>query len=577
MRPQLSVLALALALAASPAATAVANQAEPGSDAKALPDGGEFGVGTHSFQAARITGGDFVRAADGVDPASMEITGQHGLEIDDGRFRTEQPADLTRGIELGRGKSISLYNKVHPNEDAAESDKPPRAGYQLFTKAQVREIFASGDQERIQEAFTSADAKGTPPDPLTEAAVLAALSAANDLVRAREQTAWQLTADSSDVVVNGGVFDFHSANQNRIEASNGKLLWNAGHLTSRGGGGETTLQGATGIALLGGSIRSAGAVDGTITPIYYDPRERLDRDRWTLGKYLALVTDGDIDIGRAGEAGPDIRVSDGMLQIGAATKAGNGDAAKAPTQHVNLRAGSITLKGEHRATLLALERGFDIATVISGGTLNVASTQWLIDTPTESPSMWNMRTVLEDGTINLDNAQLIGADNTVKGGVVNLSGLSTIYSPMGTLTVSGGTFNVGPQAFIGAIKGDSRASSPYPSAQQDLDISGGTLSFTVAAPKVGEPLVVGTHIGGIFAGDNNPEKQSTPTLSIGKGVHINVDASALPAGEYRIADFASVDAGDGTLAIAAEVPVHGPSGAVIGTLDTDGNLRLQVK
>ena len=573
MTPHLSVLACSLALAAGP--LAAASPSEHGSGDTALPDGGQFAAGTHRFEAAHIAGGDFVRTADGVEPATVEITGQDGLLIEGGQFRTAHPVDLARGVELGRGRSISLYNKMHPDPAGAAASKASGGGYELFTEAQVREIFASGDPARISDAFTSADAKGVAPEPLNEAAVLAALSAANDVLRARTQTAWQLTAENGDLVVNGGVFDFHSINQNRIAASNGKLIWKAGELKSQGGGGETTLQGTTGIEFLGGSIGSVGAVDGRANPIYYDPRKRLDRDRWTLGKYLALVTDGDIDIGRAGTPGPDIRVSDGMVQIISASKPAAEVAPTPPSRNVNLRSGSVSLHGEHRSTLLAL--GADVVTVIDGGTLNVSSSQSLIDTPTESPSMWNMRTVLESGTINLDNGQLIGPDSAVKGGVVNLAGLSAIYSPVGALTVSGGTFNVGPQAFVGAIKGDSKARSPYPTTQQDLLISGGTLNFRVTAPEAGDPLVVGTNIGGIFAGDNNPAKQSQPTLSIAKSTRINVDASALAAGKYRVADFASVDGDDGSLVIATAVPVHNPAGKVIGSLDTGGNLTFQVK
>ena len=559
MTVHVSVLALSMALAAS-----------------ALPDNGEFGAGTHRFQVERITGGDLVRLADGVEPASMQISSPDGLVIDGGRFHTAQPADLVHGIELGRGKSIALYNKVHPDPAGAEAaGERPGGGYRLFTEAQVRKIFARGDQSRIRRAFTSADANGIPPEPLSETAVLAALSAANNVLRARTQTAWQLTADTGDVVVNGGVFDFHSVNQNLVAARTGTLIWNGGDLTSQGGGGETTLQGTAGIELLGGRIISAGAVDGAISPIHYDPRQRLERDRWTLGKYLALATDGDIDIGRNGQPGPDVRVSDGMLQIGRASQT-DGDATPA-RQHLNLRSGSISLQGEHRSTLLALARGFDIVTVINGGTLNVASAQMLIDTPTESPSLWNMQTIMEAGAINLDNSQLVGVDSAIRGGTVNLTGVSAIYSPMKNLTVSGGTFNVGPQSFIGAIKGDSKARSPYPTAQQDLTISGGTLNFRVVAPQAGEPMIVGTHIGGIFAGDNNPARQSGPTLSIGADTWINVDSSALSPGEYRIADFASVDDSDGKLAIATALPVHDPAGAAIGVLNIDGSLSLHVR
>lgn len=576
MTPHASILAFSMALAAAP--LAMAGTTEVATSAARLPDGGEFGAGKHQFETARILGHEFIRTADGVLPASVEISGSDGLVIEGGIFRTAQPVDLARGVELGRGKSISLYNKVHPEPAGAVASTPPAGGgYQLYTPAQVHEIFASGDETRIRNAFVSADANGVASESLSEASVLAALSAANDVLRARTQTAWQLSATSGDLVVNGGVFDFHSVNQNRIEASTGKLIWNAGKLTSQGGGGETTLQGTAGIDLLGGSVRSAGAVDGKVSPIYYDPRQRLDRDRWTLGKYLALVTDGDLNIGQAGHAGPEIEVSDGMLQIGQATRQIADPSTKSSTQHVNLRSGSVSLHGEYRSTLLALERGFNVVTIISGGTLSVSSAKSLIDTPTESPSMWNMQTMLEQGTINLDNSQLVGTDNAVKGGVVNLAGLSALYSPSGTLTVSGGTFNIGPQSFIGAIKGDSKARSPYPSAQQDIVISGGTLNFRVIAPKAGEPLVVGTHIGGIFAGDNDPGKQSLPTLSIGKGTRITVDVSALHAGNYRIAGFASVENGDGTLSIAEAIAVHNTKGKVIGTLDTAGNLSLQVK
>ncbi|WP_228062529.1 hypothetical protein [Lysobacter sp. H23M47] len=572
MTHHVSVLALSLALAASP--HAAASPADDDTNVAPLPDGGRFGAGVHRFSASVIDGGDFVRTADGIEPASVEIRGRDGLVIDGGTFRTAHPVDLTRGVELGRGKSISLYNKTHPEASGAGASRAPRAGYQLYTAAQVSEFFANGDAERIRSAFTSADANDVPPEPLTEMAVLAALGAASSVMRARDQSAWKLTADSGDLVVNDGVLDFNSLNQNLIAARDGKLVWNGGDLSSRGGGGETTLQGTRGIELLGGSISSAGAVNGTVSPIYYDPRQRLDRDRWTLGKYLALVTDGDIDIGSAGTPGPAIRVSDGMVQIMRASKPPGDGATRPPAPSVNLRSGSISLHGEHRSTLLAL--GADVTTVIGGGTLSVSSSQSLIDTPTESPSMWNMQTVLEDGTINLDNGQLIGADSAIKGGVVNLTGLSAIYSPMGALTISGGAINVDPQSFIGAIKGDSKARSPYPTAQQDMVIDGGTLNFRIVAPEPGEPLVVGTHIGGIFAGDNNPAKKSEPTLTIGKGTRIIVDTGNLLAGSYRIADFASVDDGDGTLAIAAAVPVHDPTGAVIGSLATDGSLALQL-
>jgi hypothetical protein len=567
MTARVSVLALSLVLACHVSA-----------DASALSSAEQFAAGVHQRGAGRIRGGEFVRNADGVAPAMVEITAVNGLVIEDGHFRTAAPVDLTRGVELARAKNIALYNKFQPisagdgtRVGAAESQ------FNFYSEDEVREIFAAGDRTKIEKAFTSADAKGVAPQGLTEDAVLAALRSAVALDDARTKPAWVLRSRAGDLVVNGGDFDFQSVNQNLLEAAAGKLIWNEGALVSSGGGGDTVLQGNRGIDLIGGRISSAGAIDGAVTPIQYDARRRLDRDRWTLGKYLALVTDGDINIGRPGQAaGPDIRVADGMLKIGSATPA---DPAKRPAsaQYLNLYAGSITLDGEHRSTLLALERGFEVITRVRGGTLNIRSAAHLIGTPIESPSLWNMRTLLEAGQINLDNAQVIGTDNVISGGVVNMRGVSAFYSPRGTLAISGGTVNVGPQAFIGAIKGDSRVRSPYPTAQQDLAITGGELNFKAVAPAPGQPLRLGTHIGGIFAGDNDPAKTNRPTLRLGTGVRINIDTAALAPGNYTVPDFVSVDAGDGSLQIAAPVLIGSASGPYQGVVDTDGRLTLQVR
>lgn len=94
-----SILSVSLALAGSWIA--------PASE---LPAGSELRAGTHHFEAIRIAGGDFVRMPDGMEPATVVITGQNGLIVDGGRFRTAKPRDYTRGIKLARGKSISLYN-----------------------------------------------------------------------------------------------------------------------------------------------------------------------------------------------------------------------------------------------------------------------------------------------------------------------------------------------------------------------------------------------------------------------------------------------------------------------------------
>lgn len=541
-------------------------------------DGGTFAAGSHHLERVRIDGGDFVRTADGLHPATVEIAGDQGLVIDGGRFRTARPADLVRGIELARGRSIALYNKSPAGDDASKGVAGPAGGgHDLYTQDEVRRIFAEGDPARISAAFTSADARGVAPQPLTEAAVLVALRGAVALERARTLAAWRIASGRGDLVVNGGEFEFHSANQNLIAADAGRLVWNGGILRSSGGGGDTVLRGARAIALAGGSIASDGAAQGRIQPVQYDPRRRLDRDRWTLGKYLTLLTDGDIDVGRPGQpGGAQLRVADGMLRIAAATAAETPAPTRAP-RYLRLHGGSISLEGRHRSTLLALEPEIEMTTVVDGGTLSVSSAPALVGSPLESVSMWNMRTVLEDGAINLDNAQLVGPDILIRGGTVNISGTSAIYSPRGALEISGGTLHVSPQSFVGAIKGDNRARSPYPSSQHDLLISGGTLNFRVAAPAPGQPLVVGVHIGGIHAGDNDPARLSHPTLRIGPDVRIDVDTGALAPGTYTVADFASVDAGDGTLEIIAPLQLGSGDGRYGGTLATDGRLTLVVR
>lgn len=560
MPSKVSILMLSLAVALG-----------TGAQASELPKGGEMGAGTHSFETNHITAGHFVRASDGIDAATVDVTGPQELIIDGGDFSTAKPNDYTHGVQLMRGKSISLYNKEQP----VQRPGVPGAFYNLYTVADVKSIFASHDQARIAKAFTSSDANSTPPEHLTEASALAALRAANAIASAREKTAWKLTSANGNLTVNGGTFDFRSVNQNMIAADNGKLIWNGGTLVSSGGGGDTTLQGTAGIDILAGIIKSSGTVDGKLTAIQYDDRQRLNRDRWTLGKYLALASNGEINVGRRGKrSGPVIKVSDGMLKIGVAPGA-QAMAGSPAAHHFNLYSGSVTLQGDYRSTLLMIERIFDVAALIDGGTLNIVTNNRLLQ-DRESPAMWNMKTVLEGGTINLTNGEVIGPDSAIRGGTVNMTGRSSFSSPTGSLTISGGTINVGERSFIGAIKGDSKAQSPYPTSQQDLAITGGTLNFSVAAPAHGRELKIGTDIGGIYAGDNNPAKSSHPTLSIASDTVIKLNTSALTKGTYTAANFASVDAGDGSLHIAAPIQIGGPTLPYSGTLDTNGLLTVEV-
>lgn len=555
-----SLLTLSLALVIGTAAHA----SEP-------PKGGEMRAGMHQFEAGHITRGHFVRTSDGVEAATVTITGKNGLIIDDVDFSTAKPHDYTHGIELERGKSISLYNKEKPMQRPGV----PGTRYNLYTAAEIKGIFASDNRARIDKAFTSSDANDVPPEHLTEANAVAALQAANAIADAREQVAWKLISTHGNVEVNGGTFDFQSVNQNIISAATGKLIWNGGNLVSSGGGGDTTLQGTAGIDILAGGIKSIGTVDGKPTAVQYDDRHRLNRDRWTLGKYLAFVTDGDINVGRAGQPGPIIKVLDGMLKIGVVPGVQTADASP-HTHHFNLNSGSVTLQGSYRSTLLALERTYDVVATIKGGTLSIITGEKLERTPAESPSMWNMKTTLEGGTINLDNGELIGPNSAIRGGTVNMTARSSFSSPTGSLTISGGTINIAKQSFIGAIRGDSKAQSPYPTSQHDLVITGGTLSFKVAAPAHGRQLTVGTDIGGIYAGDNDATKASHPTLTIAQGTVIKLETSALKKGTYTAAHFASVDAGDGSLHITAQVQLGGPKMSYSGTLDTNGLLTFMV-
>lgn len=542
----------------------------------AAPPASHFAAGTHALQMTRIDGGNFVRDADGAQPATVEISGQGGLLVTGGRFSTEQPAELTQGVELARGKSIALYNKSAVA--AAQGGAAGRPEHVLYTEAEVRAIFASGNAQRISEAFTSADAHGVAPQPLSEAAVLAALRAAQQLAQARELTGWRLASADGDVHIQGGQFDFHSPNQNVMAAPAGTLLWDGGQLQASGGGGDTVLLGAQGIALTGGRIASLGSQPGGSWAVQYDPRRRLDRDRWTLGKYLALVTDGDITIGQPGQpGGSDLQLTDGMLKISAVSARPPQAAAGGAGPQLRLYGGAIRLEGIHRSTLLAMEAGFGMRALIDGGTLSVRSSPSLVGSPLESPSMWNMSTVLKSGVVSLDNAHLVGAGSAILGGQLHLSGQSAIYGGAGELSISGGRIEVSPQSFIGAIRGDSRARSPYPSSQHNLLLDGGTLHFQVLAPAPGQPLQVGTHIGGIHAGDNQPARQSQPRLRIGPAVRIELDTAALAPGRYTVTDFASVQEGDGVLDIAAPLPLGSADGRYHGVLHTDGRLTLVVR
>lgn len=103
MPPPVSLLTFSLVFAVS----SVAHASE-------LPDGGQLGAGMHQLEAQQIARDDFVRTFDGLDAATVAITGQDGLIIDGGDSSTAKPTDCTRGIELVRGKSISPVRWTPP-------------------------------------------------------------------------------------------------------------------------------------------------------------------------------------------------------------------------------------------------------------------------------------------------------------------------------------------------------------------------------------------------------------------------------------------------------------------------------
>lgn len=473
--------------------------------------------------ALNISGGDFVRKADGVNSvtASFASSGQTGvtadasgdINISGGTFRTENPVNYTAGVELGRDDNIRLYNA----NDVVDGL------YQLHTDESVEAIFATGDEAKIKEAFAPAHN----PDYLpTKEEVLTALHAAQNIKVAMTQKAWDFAA-AGDLNVTGGTFDFNTVNQSSMSAQ-GTLNWDGGTLIAQGGGGSTTLEGKEGIVIKSGTIRSLGYTEDGPSALQYDYRGRLDRDRWTLGKYLVLKTDGDIIIGEKGTAGPDVYYSEGMLQF-----AKSSSESKDPGT-LYLNSGTLTLDGQYRSTLTS----GNMNSVIDGGTLNIITGDAINRNGLDSASMWTLPLVMKSGAINLYNAQIFSTGTDIEGGTVTMLGDSALTSNTGVLNITGGTINVGERSYIGAIKGDSKELSPYPTANGAININNAALNFTVAQPAEGTLLAVGTDIGGIY------NTEAGADITIGNGTTFSFsDAAILDAGTYTAEGFVESEAG----------------------------------
>lgn len=478
-----------------------------------------------------ISGGDFIREKDGVGGTQLTFNTNNDLNISGGTFKTKEPANYIRenNIVISRDDNIRLYNKADPIS-------APDKTYNLHTEDSVKAIFATGNAAAIKEAFAPLHN----PDYLpTETEVLTALKVANNMTASNALTGWAFKA-SDNINISGGTFNLTTVNSSSFTAGGFFNFANA-TLLSSGGGGALTISGTKGINIASGVIKSYGGDENGPFALQYDNRNRLDRDRWTLGKYLNFKTDGDIVIGTKGSAfGPEIYYQDGMIGFGTVTQG-------APLGKLYLYSGSLTLHGEYRSTL---NGGVMADTIIDGGTLNISTNDNINRNELDSASMWTLPVNLQSGTINLYNAQLGGPQVIMDGGVINATGDSSINSSStGKVALNAGTVNLGHKAYIGAIKGDSLALSPYVTGTKDIVLGDGlNVNMAVNKPASGTALTVGQDIGGIFASSNN---KGVPTIDptsivIADGTSFNIsNPTVLAPGDYTAVNF--IEAQNGVL------------------------------
>lgn len=497
---------------------------------------------TYAGYGINISGGNFVRQNDGMNSitAAFNVTGQTGsaaassgdLNISGGVFRTANPINYIRenNIVISRDDNVRLYNKNDPITDAAGQ-------YKLHTEASVKAIFATGDVAKIKEAFAPVNTPNAVP---TEKQVLTALQAANTLAVANTQEAWRFTA-ARNMNISGGSFDLSSTNASSFTAGGVFNFANAKMLSS-GGGGTVTITGTKGINITSGTIASYGGDEKGPFALQYDNRNRLDRDRWTLGKYLNFKTDGDIVIGSKGSrSGPDVYYQDGMLGFSAAS-------ANATPGNLYLYSGTLTLNGEYRSTL---NGGVMNESIIDGGTLRIRTADRINRNTLDSASMWTMPVTLNSGLIDMYNAQL-GGPVVMNGGTINAMGDSSVNaSSASKVSLNGGTVNLGSKAYIGAIKGDSLMLSPYVTGTKDIALGDKlNVNFAVDRPAPGTTLQVGKTIGGIYASANN---KGTPTgeatsIVVSDGTRFTIaNPLRLYTGNYTVSNIIDAQNGQVTM------------------------------
>ena len=478
----------------------------------------------------KIEGGSFVREKDGAEGVEVKIQNTGDISISAGSFSTLNPANYQQGVETGRGLSIGLYNPVKVNDK-----------YVLFTDDDIEAIFkeAETNPKILAEKFATSD--GYTAEDLTindKEKVLAALHAAKNLSAAQSKVGLEIHA-GGDLNISGGTFDLHSANMTKLTADD-TLTWNGATLVSQGGGGAVELSGKTAINIESGSISSLGSVNGIAQAYGFDARGDIKRNRWTLGKYLAFRSNGDITIGSEAGTGPDIYVRDGMLAfetvdvpiIDQTSKIGK----------VNIKGGSITLHGVTRSTLTSAW-DYTIRSLseaeMTGGELNIITEDALYADAGENVSMWTLALDMKGGVANLTNSQLNSTATYSQNAVVNLNGYSSLS---GSVTINNGAqINLSENSAIGWIVGDNKG---YASNATTIDINGGTLNFNVTTPTDGKTLKIGENIAGIHsnssytpAKNGQPEKALAATVTLSNQAQYNFNVGALSAGTYTVDGF----------------------------------------
>lgn len=103
-------------------------------------------------------------------------------------------------------------------------------------------------------------------------------------------------------------------------------------------------------------------------------------------------------------------------------------------------------------------------------------------------------------------------------GVINAEGDSAINASSGAVTINGGTVNLGERAFIGAIKGDSLALSPYVTATNSVSLGKDAVVNLELGESTDGTFTAGKNIGGIYTIDGD----NATSITVADGATINV-------------------------------------------------------